>query len=93
MATKTWKITDLQREVADGYVYKASYSFDGKDGDKEWGYTGIVDLPRPASLVPYADLTETVIIGWVKSKLDNDKDGTVAAMEEETPSSGNGVPW
>jgi len=93
MATKTWKITDLQREVADGYVYKASYSFDGKDGDNEWGYTGIVDLPRPASLVPYADLTEIVVIGWVKSKLDNDKAGTIAAMEQETPSLGTGVPW
>ena len=93
MATKTWKITDLKRDDADGYVCEASYSFDGKDGDNEWGCTGIVDLPRPASLVPYADLTETVVIGWVKSKLDAEEAGTVNRIEGETPTFSTGTPW
>lgn len=93
MATKTWKITELQREVTDGYVYKASYSFDGKDGDNEWGYAGTVSLPRPASLVPYADLTETVVIGWVKSRLDAEEAGTVNRIEKTTPNILNGTPW
>ena len=93
MATKTWKITDLQREVTDGYVYKASYSFDGKDGDNEWGYAGTVNLLRPSSLIPYADLTETVVIGWVKSKLDADKANTVSSIEEDTLNLGTGLPW
>jgi len=93
MATKTWKITDLQRDESDGCVYEASYSFDGKDGDNEWGCTGKVNFSRPSSLVPYADLTETIVIGWVKSRLDAGKAGTVNAIEKETPTLTTGTPW
>ena len=102
MATKTWKITDLQRELADGYVNKAFYACNGKDGDYEWSDAGEVDLPRPSSLVPYADLTESTVIGWVKAKLDADKEGSVSAIETNVdtqvdllkpPSHGAGVPW
>tara|TARA_Y100001937_G_scaffold84962_1_gene114921 strand:- start:227 stop:508 length:282 start_codon:yes stop_codon:yes gene_type:complete len=93
MATKTWKITDLKRDESDGYVCEAFYSFDGVDGDSEWGCTGKVDLPRPSSLVPYADLTETVVIGWVKSRLDAEEAGTVNRIEKTTPNILNGTPW
>ena len=102
MATKTWKISTLERELSDGYVSKAAYSCDGKDGEYEWSDVGSVDLPRPSSLVPYADLTETVVIGWVKAKLDADKAGSVAAIEANVettvnnlkpPTTSAGVPW
>ena len=102
MATKTWQINTLQRELADGYVNKVIYRVNGVDGDFSFRAIGEVDLPKPGSLVPYADLTEAQVLGWAKAKLDADKAGTVAAIElevengvnsQKTPTTGTGKPW
>ena len=102
MATKTWQINTLQRELADGYVNKAIFRVDGNDGIYKFIATGEVDLPKPDTLIPYADLTEEVVLGWVKAKLDADNAGTVARIEtavengvneQKTPTTGVGTPW
>lgn len=102
MATKTWQINTLERELADGYVKKAVYRVVGEDGTYKFTATGNVELPKPDSLVPYADLTESTVLGWVKAKLDADSAGTVAAIEtavekgvtlQKTPVVGVGKPW
>ncbi len=102
MATKTWQVNTLERELADGYVKKVIYRVNGADGAYAFRATGEVDLPKPDTLVPYKDLTETQVLGWVKAKLDADNAGTVAAIEtavengvneQKTPSTGVGKPW
>ena len=108
MATKTWQVNTLQRELADGYVNKVIYRVNGEDGTYSFRATGEVDLPKPDTLVPYADLTEATVLGWVKAKLNDqkDKDGNtidqVAAIEtavengvneQKTPTTGVGKPW
>jgi hypothetical protein len=102
MATKTWQVNTLQRELADGYVNKVIYRVNGEDAPYKFRATGEVDLPKPDTLVPYADLTEEVVLGWVKAKLEADKEGTVAAIEaavengvaqQKTPTHGTGTPW
>ena len=108
MATKTWQINTMQRELADGYVNKVIYRCNGEDGTYKFRATGELDLPKPDTLVPYADLTEETVIGWVKAKLnsDTDADGNTidkvaqieAAVEngvneQKTPTTGVGKPW
>ncbi len=108
MATKTWQVNTLQRELADGYVNKVIYRVNGEDGDYSFRATGEVDLPKPDTLVPYKDLTEEIVLGWVKAKLNDqkDKDGNtidqVAAIEaavengvnqQKNPTHGVGTPW
>ena len=102
MATKTWQINTMEREVADGYVKNVIYRVNGADGDIKYRATGSVDLPKPDTLVPYADLTESQVIGWVKAKLDADNAGTVASIESnieaeinklKTPTTATGKPW
>ena len=102
MASKTWQVNTLERELADGYVHKVIYRVNGEDGDYSFRATGSVDLPKPETLVPYKDLTETQVIGWVKAKLDADNAGTVAKIEEaiengvneqKPPKYGVGKPW
>ena len=102
MATKTWQVNTLERELADGYVNKVIFRVDGEDGTYKYRATGSVDLPKPETLVPYADLTEEIVLGWVKAKLDADNAGTVANVEaavengvniQKTPTHGTGVPW
>ena len=108
MATKTWQVNTLQRELADGYVNKVIFRVNGEDGTYSFRATGEVDLPKPDTLVPYADLTEATVLGWVKAKLNDQKDADgntidrVAAIEQavengvneqKTPTTGTGKPW
>jgi len=102
MATKTWQVNTLQRELSTGYVSKVIYRVNGEDGTYKFRATGEVDLPRPETLVPYSDLTEAQVLVWAKLKLDADKEGTVAAIEaavengvneQKTPTTGVGKPW
>ena len=108
MATKTWSINTLERELADGYVNKVIFRCDGEDGTYKFRATGEVNLEKPSTLIPYADLTETQVIGWVKAKLNSEKDAdgntidkvaqVEAAVEngvniQKTPTHGTGKPW
>ena len=106
--TKTWEVNTLQRELADGYVNKVIYRVKGTDGTYETRATGEVDLPKPETLVPYKDLTQDTVIGWVKAKLNSETDtegkaiDRVAEIEaaidaninlQKTPTHGTGTPW
>ena len=100
--TKTWEINTLQRELSDGYVNKVIYRVKGTDGTYETRATGEVDLEKPDTLVPYKDLTQDTVIGWVKAKLEAQESGSVAKIEaaideninlQKTPVHGVGTPW
>ena len=108
MATKTWQVNTLERELADGYVNKVIFRVNGEDGTYTFRATGEVNLPKPDTLVPYADLTEETVLGWIKAKLNENKDedgNTIdqvanieAAVEngvniQKTPTHGTGTPW
>ena len=101
--TKTWEVNTLERELADGYVKKVIYRVKGIDGSEEKARrTGEVELEKPETLIPYKDLTESTVLGWVKTKLDADQTGTVSAIEKSledeialinTPVTSTGKPW
>ena len=85
--TKTWQVNTMERDISDGYVNKVIYRVKGIDGSEEKDRaTGEVTFTKPSSLpsdfVAYDKLTESVVLGWVKTKLDADKAGTVAAIEK-----------
>ena len=60
-----------------------------------------VDLPKPSSLVPYADLTESQVVTWVKDKLGTSGlasehsagDTALAARIASTGNDAYGIPW
>tara|TARA_R100000353_G_scaffold868_1_gene1187 strand:- start:241 stop:549 length:309 start_codon:yes stop_codon:yes gene_type:complete len=100
--TTTWTIAELDRELADGYVYTVHYKVDATDGTYSSGAYGSIGLEKPDTLVPYKDLTEEVVVGWVKAKLNSEDSKTVenveAALaakiaEQKTPTVGTGIPW
>ena len=98
--TKTWEINTVERELADGYVKKVIYRVKGIDGSEEKARaTGEVELEKPETLIPYKDLTEDTVIGWVKTKLGTEQ---VTAIEKSltdeialinTPVTAEGKPW
>ena len=98
--TKKWEINTLERELADGYVKKAIYRVKGIDGSEEKArVTGSVELAKPETLIPYKDLTEDTVLGWVKTKLGTDKVAAIEkSLEDEielinTPVEATGNPW
>ena len=98
--TKTWEINTLERELADGYVKKAIYRVKGIDGSEEKARaTGEVELEKPETLIPYNKLTESTVLGWVKTKLGTDEVAAIEkALEDEialinTPVTETGKPW
>ena len=98
--TKTWEVNTLERELADGYVKKVIYRVKGLDGSEEKARaTGEVNLEKPKTLIPYKDLTQDTVLGWVKAKLGTDD---VTAIEKRlkdeitalnTPVTATGKPW
>ena len=98
--TKTWEVNTLERELADGYVKKVIYRVKGIDGSEEKARaTGSVELEKPKTLIPYKDLTEETVLGWVKTKLGTDEVARVEKwLENEialinTPVTAEGKPW
>ena len=66
----TFKVENLLRE-SDGYVHTAYYTYTGVSTTgasvKTYSTTGICTFSRPDSLVPYNDLTESQVIGWIQT--------------------------
>lgn len=98
--TFTWGINTLEREAADGFVFTAHYTVNAEDGTYSSGAYGSIGLERPDTLIPYADLTEDEVIGWVKEKLGGaEKVAEIEAAlqaqidEQHAPSKASGVPW
>ena len=79
--TKTWSITDLERETSDNYVCYAHWVLTGTEDGKTVQTDGRTFLDRPDTLVDYASLTEETVLGWVKAKINSE---AAAVIDEET---------
>ena len=107
MTTYAWKINTLERETNDGFVFTAHYSvvaisdvLDPEGNPYNSGAYGSVGFQRPDNLIPYADLTEEQLIGWVQEALGGDEKVAEieAALQDRidqliTPTKETGVPW
>jgi hypothetical protein len=96
----TWAIANLERETEDGFVFTAHYTINANDGTYSSGAYGSIGFQRPDNLIPYADLTEDTVIGWVKEALGGDEkvaeiEAALQAQinEQRSPSKAAGVPW
>ena len=97
--TTTWKIANLERETEDGFVFTAHYTVNADDGTYTSGAYGSLGFERPDNLVPFSQLTEATVIGWVKEKLGKEKATEIEAAlqsqinEQKHPTKAAGVPW
>jgi hypothetical protein len=96
----TWKVAQLERETADGYVFTVHYTVDANDGTYSAGAYGSLGLERPdGDMVPFAELTEEVVISWVKEQFGSEKVAEIESAlaeqieEQHQPSKATGVPW
>ena len=99
MTTYTWNIVELEREVDDGFVFTAHYEVVAQNNVYKSGAYGSVSFERPEELIPYDDLTEEIVVDWVKNKLgeeavlDTETVLQEALDEQASPTKALGVPW
>ena len=84
--TYTWAIAQLERTTADGIVFTVHYTVAATDG-----------LEQPEdNVIPYADLTPELVIGWTQDRLDVPAiEAALQAQldEQDAPTKAAGVPW
>ena len=95
----SWAIANLEHETADGFVYTAHYTINAKNAAYSAGAYGSIGLERPDSLIPYSELTEEIVVGWVKDALTEEKVEQIEQAlqsqldEQAAPTKAAGVPW
>ncbi len=104
----TWKVLNLKRQIESGYVYSVDFAINGSNDYHTHSMTATLNLEKPENLVPYNELTETIILKWIQDKLnaenakDNVRNPSSADIENQvkgiiqektTPTLGEGVPW
>ena len=108
MTTFTWKVANLERNLADGRVGTVHYTVnalsDTVDPNSESGgfYSagayGSVGLEGDVT-TPFENLTEEVVVDWVKAQFGTEKVAEIeAALQNQidlqiTPVSAAGIPW
>ena len=74
MTQYTWNVTALYTETVDGeqnYVVIANYEVTGVDGEYTASLSNIArfNTASVTPFVPYEDLTNDIVIGWIQSEL------------------------
>lgn len=74
MTNYTWNVTNLFTETIDGkedYVVIANYETTGVDGEYSASLSNTAQFSTEdvTDFIPYADLTEEIVIGWIKESL------------------------
>jgi hypothetical protein len=97
-ATITWKISQLERNAADGGVTVAHWTVTAIEGDystSSYGTAGFIPA-SPPGFVPYEELTEADVLAWVWGSVD--KDAAEASLlqqieAQKAPVTLTGTPW
>jgi hypothetical protein len=94
-ATITWRISQLDRNTADGFVTTAHWTCSAQDGNFSGSVYSTCSFEGELS-IPYESLTEATVLQWVWAKVD--KDATEAAVlaqiaAAKAPVMAQGLPW
>jgi len=111
--TNTWSINDMQRTDSDGNVFLVYWSMvAASDGTpsysaSEGGKLRLEGDPTSPDFIPYADLTENDVLGWVyaslvegeetpeeaKLRVEADRTAKVQKQIDAAATTESGVPW
>ena len=120
--TTVWSISDMEHKDSDGGVFLVrwscvAYSSVETDGFGNTQYGGLSAReagklhcdpdPTASDFIPYADLTEATVLGWVynsliegeetadeaKARVEANRTAKVQAQIDEAAANSSGVPW
>lgn len=94
--TITWKISQLDREVSNGFVTTAHWQAVAVDGEYSASAYSTCGWPKGTPTIPYASLTEATVLNWVWESVD--KAATESALTAQisllkNPVKATGTPW
>ena len=111
--TNTWSVTNMQRTDADGAVFLVYWSMvAASDGTpsytaSEGGKLRTTPDASAPDFIPYADLTEADVLGWVynslitgdetaaeaKARVEADRTAKVQKQIDAAATTASGTPW
>jgi hypothetical protein len=97
MTTFNWQIPQMNRFTADGFVFTVHYVVTATDDTYSASTYGTVGYTQESDkFVPYDQLTEATVVGWVQTSLG--KDTVEASLQSQIeaqkhPVQETGVPW
>jgi hypothetical protein len=98
MTNYLWTISQLDRLTSDGFVVTVHYNVSATDGTYSANTYGTVSYQEQPgeTFIPYADLTEAIVVGWVQTSLG--KDTVEASLQDQinaqiNPVQQSGTPW
>jgi hypothetical protein len=95
--TTTWTISQLDRNTANGFVTTAHWQATAVDGEHTASIYSTCSWADGTVNVPYADLTQEIVLGWVWAN-GVDKQATEDALAaqialQKNPVQASGTPW
>ena len=92
----TWSISQLDREVSNGFVTTAHWRAEAVDGDYTASVINTCSWSEGTPTIPYANLTEATVLEWVWESVD--KTATESALAAQiallkAPVQASGTPW
>jgi len=98
MTTFNWQVVDMDRLTSDGFVVTVHYNVTATDDTYSASTYGTVSYTQEQgeTYIPYADLTEATVVGWVQTALG--KDTVESSLQSQIdlqkhPVQAAGVPW
>ena len=92
-----WDVAQMERHTSDGIVIVVHWTLAAEDGTYASSAYGSIGLEQPeGDVIPYADLTPELVIGWVQGKLDVPAiEAALQAQldEQAAPTKAAGLPW
>jgi hypothetical protein len=93
----TWTIAQMERKTSDGFVVTVHYRVTAVDGEYTASTYGTVGYTQESeTFIPFADLTEATVVGWVKDSLGEETVQEALASQIEAqkfPTQISGMPW
>jgi len=101
--THNWKIYDLKRIIADGVVTEVTYACESEysgSGTRKIGNLIVSGDVSDPDFIPYEDLTQIDVLGWVDSNVDKtifetENSASIASsiVARAAITEKNGTPW
>lgn len=93
----TWSVVNMERKTDDGFVITVHYNVSAVDGEFTASTYGTVGFTKEEmDYVPFEQLTQEQVIGWVQESLGKDtvEEALASQIEaQKNPVSESGLPW
>jgi hypothetical protein len=93
-----WNVVQMDRLTSDGFVVTVHYTVNAVDGDytaSTYGTVGYTEQ-QGKQYIPYAQLTEAEVVGWVQESIGKGtvEESLAAQIEaQKNPVQETGLPW